>query len=293
MRKTFAQVMAAELQRNPGSVLLLGDIGVFGHSESMKKYPGRVLNIGILEQSMVSFGAGMALAGLTPTIHTIAPFLVERAFEQIKIDFGYQLLGGNFVTVGASIDYAALGATHHCPGDVAMMLNIPDAEIYIPGTGEEFAELYYSSSQNGKISYFRLSEKSNRYSVKMNYQSGKIMQKGSKLTVIAIGPNLDEVMEAAHHLDVTVLYYNAISPFDSELLQKNLESNKLLIVEPFYENSLAPVIQKALSSRSVMVCSKGIPRKFITKYGTVNEHYEEFGLTSKGIQSEIERMMSE
>jgi transketolase len=292
MRKEFAAVMERELFQNPSSVLLLGDIGVFGHRESFKKFPNRVFNTGILEQSMVSLAAGMAIGGLTPTIHTIAPFLIERAFEQIKIDFGYQSLGGNIVTVGASLDYAALGATHHCPGDIGMMLNIPGAEIYVPGTAKEFSDQFDSSCRNEKVSYFRLSEKSNKQSIKTTFQNGTLVKDGKELTVIVIGPMLDAVVEASSDLDVTILYYNCIWPFDSELLRKNIDSSKLLVIEPFYENTMAPVIQHFLSDRSVMTCSKGIPRKFVTKYGKTDEHYEEFGLTSHGIRNEIQRMIS-
>jgi len=292
MRKEFAAVMRRELFQNPTSTLLLGDIGVFGHRESFEKFPDRVFNIGILEQSMVSLAAGMAMGGLTPTVHTIAPFLVERAFEQIKIDFGYQSLGGNIVTVGASLDYAALGATHHCPGDVGMMLSIPGAEIYVPGTAEEFSDQFNGSSRNQKISYFRLSEKRNKNSIKTTFHNGAVVKEGNELTVIAIGPMLDTVIDATGDLDVTILYYNCMWPFDSKLLQSNLESGKLLVVEPFYEGTMAPVIQNYLSNRSVMTRSKGIPRKFATKYGKTDEHYEEFGLTSHGVRSEIRRMMS-
>ena len=35
---------------------------------------------------MISFGSGLAKAGLVPVIHTIAPFLIERCVEQIKLD---------------------------------------------------------------------------------------------------------------------------------------------------------------------------------------------------------------
>lgn len=291
MRKEFARIMGMELAANPASTLILGDIGVFGHRDSFEKFPDRVFNIGILEQSMVSFAAGMAIEGMSPTIHTIAPFLVERAFEQIKIDFGYQSLGGNFVTVGASLDYAGLGATHHCPGDVGLMLNIPGAEIYVPGTAKEFSTLFSQSCRNEKISYFRLSEKMNSDSVKTEYQKGFLLKKGSLLTVLAIGPMLNLVEQATSDLDVTVLYYNSISPFDSELLRSNLESRKLYIVEPFYENTIAQVIQQNLTDRAVMTRAKGIPRRFLTNYGTTDEHYEAIGLTSQSIRIEIQEML--
>jgi len=291
MRKEFIKVMEQELASNPASVLILGDIGVFGHRNSFERFPDRVFNIGILEQSMVSFGAGMASEGMFPTIHSIAPFIIERALEQIKIDFGYQSLGGNFVSVGASLDYAALGATHHCPGDVGIMLSIPGAEIYVPGTPKEFSNQFNKACRNEKISYFRLSEKTNNVNIKIEFQKGSLVKKGELLTVLAIGPMLDMVLEATSNLDVTVLYYNSISPFDAELLRSNIESRKLYIAEPFYENTIAPIIQQNLSDRTILTRSKGIPRRFITNYGKTDEHYEAFGMTSRSIRSDIQEML--
>jgi transketolase len=291
MRREFVKLMADELADNTNSALILGDIGVFGHRESFELYPDRVMNIGILEQSMVSFAAGMAVSGMVPTIHTIAPFLVERAFEQIKVDFGYQTVAGNFVSVGASIDYAALGATHHCPGDVALMLSIPETEIYVPGTAKEFSRLFKGACRNERISYFRLSEKENKDSIELDFQHGLKLKTGSKLTVLVVGPLLDIVMQASIGMDVTVLYYNSVSPFDSELLLNNMDSGKLLIIEPFYEGTMVAVIQNYLGNRSVIIRSKGIPKKFVTKYGNLEDHYHFMGITPEAFRSEMEKFI--
>src|ERR1035437_3614724 len=137
MRKQFVVTVESLMAQDERLVLLLGDIGVFGFRHAFAQYPRRVYNIGILEQSSVSMAAGLAKEGFIPIFHSIAPFVVERAFEQIKIDFGYQNLGGIFVTVGASYDYAALGCTHHCPGDVALMKTIPNMRSEERRVGKE------------------------------------------------------------------------------------------------------------------------------------------------------------
>jgi transketolase len=51
---------------------------------------------------MVGVAAGMSKVGLNPVIHTIAPFLIERAYEQIKLDFGYQRIS---VLASTEIDF--------------------------------------------------------------------------------------------------------------------------------------------------------------------------------------------
>ena len=115
MRKQLVRTVEAVLSEDDRVVLLLGDIGVFGFRNAFERFPHRVYNVGILEQATISMAAGLALEGFIPIFHSIAPFAVERALEQLKIDFGYQRLPGVIISVGASYDYAALGCTHHCP----------------------------------------------------------------------------------------------------------------------------------------------------------------------------------
>ena len=68
------------------SCVLLGDLGVFQMKKAMKEYPSRVLNFGIMEQTMIGFSAGIAKGDYYPIIYSITPFLVDRAYEQIKLD---------------------------------------------------------------------------------------------------------------------------------------------------------------------------------------------------------------
>ena len=84
----------------------------------VKRFPERVINVGIMEQTAVSLAAGLALESFHPIIHSITPFVAERPFEQIKDDFCYQGLGGTFISIGASYDYGTDGMTHHGPADV-------------------------------------------------------------------------------------------------------------------------------------------------------------------------------
>ena len=294
MRSAFAEVMFEELTLNTRSCLLLGDIGINSHKRSFQHYPERVFNLGILEQSMVSVGAGMSAEGFIPTLHTIAPFLVERAFEQIKLDFGYQGLPGNLVTVGASLDYSALGATHHCPGDVSLMSTIPGTRIFVPGHEQEFKDLFRVNSKNGHLNYFRLSELSNSEPVtSFNPGQAKVVRRGSLMTVVAIGPTLDMALGAALGLDATVVYVNCLNPIDIETIIQSVISGRLLIVEPFYEGSIAPLIREIYKFSGIKVEFCGIPRIFHSSYGDVQEHYASFGFNEEGIRTRMVRMCND
>ncbi|MEN6568371.1 MAG: hypothetical protein ABFC57_18970 [Veillonellales bacterium] len=293
MRQQFVNSTEEILRDDPKTVLLLGDIGVFGFRNAFERFPTRVYNIGILEQATIGLAAGLALEGCIPIVHTIAPFLVERAFEQLKIDFGYQQLGGNFVSAGASYDYAALGCTHHCPGDVGILLNLPGMEIVVPGTSHEFARLLHASYDNGHSTYFRLSEQENESSFAVEFGKGAVIREGNLATVIAVGPVLSTVMAACSDMDITILYYTCINPIDTDLLLHHCSSGKVLFCEPYFSGGIAYSLLSEIPCTFAKVDAVGVPHKFLRKYGTKKEQDETAGLTPENIRIRIERLIDE
>jgi len=284
MRKQFIKTMKDVLYTDKKSILLLGDIGVFGFKDELVNIPSQVYNIGILEQSTVSLAAGLSKGGLIPFVHTIAPFMVERALEQLKIDFGYQNLNGNFISVGNSYDYAGLGCTHHCPGDVQILTSIPNMQIFVPGTSAEFDNLLKFNYNNG-INYYRLSEYENKESFISEPGKGSLIKIGNQATIICFGNMLSSVIEACSDFDVTIIYYNSVNPFDAELLKYSTDN--IIICEPFYEGTTTHIILSHLKNKKVKINNIGIPRKFLTNYGTKTEHDEYLKLDTKNIKERI------
>lgn len=292
MRKQFVKTIEPKLALDDKLVLLLGDIGVFGFQKAFEKFPDRVFNIGILEPATISLAAGLAKTGLIPIVHTIAPFLIERSFEQIKIDFGYQRLGGNFVSVGASYDYAALGCTHHCPADVGVLQNIPEMEIVVPGASAEFDALFQESYANGRPTYYRLSERENSISHPVKFGKAILLKKGALATIIAVGPTLEHVLPAVSGLDVGLVYYTTVAPFDGQVLRENLAgSGKILLVEPFYSGTLANEVYQAVRPKLVSIDSVGVPREFLSNYGHAEDHDEAIGFNPKKIRERLEALI--
>lgn len=292
MRKQFVKTVEEILAKDKRVVLFLGDIGVFGFKKSFELYPNRTFNIGILEQATISVASGLSMTGLIPIIHSIAPFITERCFEQIKDDFGYQKLGGNIVSVGASYDYAALGCTHHCPADVNILMNIPDLQIIVPGSADEFDNLFKQSYSNGKIKYFRLSETKNNTKVNVKFGKANIIKKGHLGTVIVIGPLLDKVIKATENLDVTIIYLTTIRPLDTKSLKKYITGNKILICEPYYSGAVTEDIIK-LSDTPVKIDFLGVPKEFLNHYGNNGDHDKYIGFTENEIRNKVKKLIHE
>ncbi len=293
MRQQFVNTVENILSCDARLTLLLGDIGVFGFRKAFEMFPERVYNIGILEQSTVSLAAGLSMSGLIPVVHTIAPFLIERSLEQLKIDFCYQRLGGNFISVGASYDYAALGCTHHCPGDVGLLKNLPGMELVVPGTSSEFDLLFQQTYANGNPTYYRLSERENQEGYTVKFGKAEVIKKGTEATIVVVGPALKPVLEACKDLDLSILYYTTVAPFDADTLKENCSSSKIILCEPYYSGGLAADIMAALGSRPVILDCIGVPHKFLTNYGSAAEHDEYTGLTADKIKARVEIFLHE
>ncbi len=109
MRICFGKEIRNLANKDKNIYLIVGDIGYRVFDDFRSEFPDRFLNLGICEQSIIGVAAGLALEGLKPWVYTITPFLIERPFEQIKLDIDQQK--ANVKLVGYA-DYPTLGPTH-------------------------------------------------------------------------------------------------------------------------------------------------------------------------------------
>jgi transketolase len=293
MRDAFARTATALLDEDPRTAVLLAEISVSGYfGAAIRRHPDRAVNLGIMEQTMVGVAAGFAMEGFHPIAHSIAPFLTERPFEQLKLDFGYQGLGGTFVGVGGSYDYAAEGGTHHAPGDVAALLAIPGMEVLVPGHPAEVSTLLRGSYANGRPTYIRTSQTTNDEALPVAPGRLEVLRRGRDAVVVAVGPMLARTLAAAEGFDVTVLYATSVRPFDHAGLDAAAGDPALVIaVEPFYEGTLAGTLTESLRHRPARFAAIGVPRAFIHTYGTARELDVDLGLDVTGIRRRLAEVL--
>lgn len=285
MREAFAETMTELLREDPRVALLLADISTSSFEEAARDAPGRVINLGIREQLLVDAAAGMALSGMRPVAHTFASFLVERPFEQIKLGFNHQDVGGVLVSAGASYDYSASGRTHQAPGDVALIDTLGDWTVHVPGHPDELRTLLRTAVRGEGRVYLRTSTQQNARAHPVG--AWQHVRQGEEATVIAVGPMLDPVLQATQGLDVGVMYASTVRPLDAASLRAQLRSPRLVVVEPYAEGTSAHLLTKALSDRPMRILSVGVPRTEFRHYGMPEEHARGRGLHPAGIRQRI------
>lgn len=134
MRIRFGKVIRNLARRDKKIILLVGDIGYRVFDDFRDEFPERFLNLGICEQSIISVASGLALEGLKPWVYTITPFLIERPFEQIKLDVDQQR--ANVKLVGFA-DYPTLGPTHSELNAKKMMSLFKNIKSFFPKNENE------------------------------------------------------------------------------------------------------------------------------------------------------------
>jgi transketolase len=282
MRKQFRDTVLELAGKDDKVIVILGDISHFLFNSFQEKFPTRFYNMGICENTLVSVAAGLSSQGFHPFVHTIAPFITERCLEQIKDDMGYNAFGGNIVSTGASFDYAWDGATHHCYTDLAILRLIPGMEVTQPGSKKELDVLIRSQYNNGKPTYFRLSDHGHNIDMPVEFGKGVVLKdNGADVTVMTAGPILGNVMEACRDLSVNIVYFHTIKPIDKEVIQRFRRTNILVVEDAF---GLAEAIHEV---PDLSVVCHGLPDQFCVWYGTVHDIRKKIALDPAGIRKAV------
>jgi len=283
MRKQFKNTVMDLAKKDDTITLIFGDVSVYLFKDFYDNYPDRFYNMGICENTLVSVSAGLSAMGLTPFVHTIAPFITERSYEQIKLDICYNQLGVNIVSCGASFDYAWDGATHHSYTDLAILRLLPQMEVLQPGSTKELDTLLRSQYNNGRGTYFRLSDHPHSIDLDIEFGKGVVVQDtGSKYTIITAGPLLESVIKACSGLDVNILYFHTIKPIDKELIER-FSGTKMLVVHDAFG-----LHEAVCSVPGVFSEYHGLPDEFCCLYGTLQDTRHSLQLDPTGIKAFVE-----
>ena len=204
----------------------------------IKRFPGRLVNVGIAEQTLVGAAAGLALGGKVAVTCNAAPFLISRANEQIKVDVCYNNTNVKLFGLNAGASYGPLASTHHCIDDISVLRGFGNIEIYAPSSPNECRQIIdYALTHIGPV-YIRLDGKAlpELHDDDYRFTPGKIdvLRQGDDIALVAMGSTVHEAVNAATQLaekgiEASVINVPSIRPCDTHQLLTLLKSHRAVV----------------------------------------------------------------
>ena len=267
----------------------------------IKEIPERAFDVGIAEQHAVTLAAGLASQGLIPFCVIYSTFL-QRAYDQIIHDVAIQKLPVVFC-----VDRAGLvgndGATHHGVFDIAYLRCIPNMMIFAARNELELRNILYTAQLKLEgpiaIRYPRgrglILDWEKDYS-KINIGEGELIHNGELLTILCIGTIINNVIDVAKELNLSLYDMRFVKPMDLNILHKVCQSgDKIITIEDgVIAGGFGSAILEFMADNNYTNNIKllGIPDKFI-KHGETNRLKESIGLDSVGLKKEIEKFKND
>lgn len=261
-----------------------------------KRYPQRFFDVGIEEEHMLVYAAGLAAAGMRPAVCIYSTFL-QRAMDQVMHDICLQKL-----PVLLGIDRAGLvgedGETHHGILDVSWLRAVPNMTLAAPRDAvdlEFFVEGWRSRGIPTAIRYPRgkapQSLARETGAAPAEWGRCEVLREGSEICLIGVGSTAALMLEAADEMAnrgaaPTVVDLRFIKPLDIDGLLPILASHKAVVTAE--ENALAggvgeeiAALMKERGIAASCACA-GVPDRFIA-HATRAQQWEECGLTVENI----------
>jgi len=260
----------------------------------LRRFPNRLINVGIAEQNMVGVGAGLANAGKIPFVCAASCFLTGRALEQIKADAAYSNANVKLVGVSPGMAYGPLGATHHSLEDLAWLRAIPNMAVFVPSDPEETAQTIRHAFETPGPMFIRVSRTGvpTLHDSAYRFHAGKadLLKQGNDVTIIACGILVGEALKAADYLaqegiNARVVNMATISPIDRDVIVAAAHDTGAIVTveEHTVHGGLGGAVAEVVVEEApVPMKLLGVPGVFAPT-GDTDWLLEHFGLTAKGI----------
>ncbi len=303
LRDAIREVMVEIGELYPKVVTVSADVMASCRvDEFFNKFPNRSFNVGIAEQDMISFGAGLAREGFTVFCFSMGPFLSMRACEQIRTDVAYNGLDVKMIGTYAGVSGGISGATHWAMEDCAIMRGIPNIKVLEPSDCRQLKSMVRQCMNEKGPVYIRVGIESVPaiYNENYSFHFGKadIIQDGQDGAFICSGITVKSALLAAEKLNeeglsVSVIDMSTIKPLDSDAVLKAAKTGHIVVAQDHnIFGGLGDAVSAALVQNHCSVDFKviGIPDKF-ESMAHAPWLYHKFGYDGEGLYNIMRSML--
>ncbi len=292
-RDTFSRTLESLAERDPRIVTVVSDsVGSSKLVNFRNRWPERMFNVGIAEQTAVAVGAGLANGGKVPFVSAASCFLTARALEQIKADVAYTNVNVKLVGQSSGIAYGELGPTHHSIEDLAWLRLLTNLTLIVPSDPWETEQAIRAAAATEGPVFVRVSRMPVPEIARKNanFQIGRaeLLREGNDLAIICNGVMVHRALAAAETLaaegiGARIVNMSTINPLDEAAIVEAARTGAILTVEEHsVRGGLGGAVTEVVTANTpVPVHRMGFPGFLPT--GSVEWLLEYFGLTPAGI----------
>lgn len=305
MRNAFVNRIIEGCDAREDIFIIAGDAGFGVFDDFQKRFPDRFLNLGVAEQNMAGFSAGLSMAGFKVCMYNIIPFILYRCYEQVRNDICYQRLPVVMVGIGSGITYAPMGMTHYSVEDIGIARTLPNLTVISPiDPVEARLAAEYSLMAEGPV-YVRLAKRGEPIiHEKKNFDITlpQVLRKGRDVAILFHGSISTEVMKAykvliAEGIEPMIVSVPFLQPLNRMALLEILKDmGFVLSVEEHYENSgLGSILLELYVDLrpSWQLKTMGIGYKFIHEIENTEGMRISHGISSSSIAKAVKGLLEE
>ena len=202
-------------------------------------YPERLVNVGIAEQNMIDIAAGLSLTGKTVFTSSFAAFGTGRCYDQIRNTICYASLNVKVAPTHAGITVGPDGGSHQMLEDISLMRGLPGMRVLVPADYWSAKRAIELAANTPGPFYIRLgrSKLPQIYDENTKFELGesKALRSGDDVTIVAVGVEVIQALEAAdilqetHNISVEVIDAFSVKPFDKKTLLESVQKTGCVV----------------------------------------------------------------
>lgn len=290
----------------PNVLVLSADLTSSCEADGFRNaYPERFFSMGMAEQNMIGFAAGLAREGFFPFLHTFAVFLTRRPFDQVAMSIAYPNLPVRLLGFLPGITTPG-GVTHQAIDDIALMRVLPNMTVLECGDATDVESILDAAqSVDGPVYARVLRGQVPRLfppTEPMKVGQNRLLARGTDVAVLSSGICTEEAVRAVSALrgkglSVTHVHINNLKPFGDPQVRDAVTRAKRGVVT--LENH--SIIGGLGSAVSELMAEEGAGRRLIRlglqdvyAHGASREYLvREYGLDAPALVSAVEDLLDE
>jgi transketolase len=291
--------------KNDKMVVINADLGKTCRTNKFReKFPNRTFNVGIAEQDLIGFAAGLAHEGLLPFVFSMANFISMRACEQCRTDVAYGNLKVRLIAIYSGLSSGMSGATHWGMEDCAIMGSMANMTVVEPSDPVQArkmldALLNYNGPVYMRNTVYPVAHIYDESIYSFNIGRASIAHEGQDGAFICSGVTTQFAVKAALQIErklgkkIRVVDMHTLKPIDKNAVIEAAKTGRIVVAHDHnVVGGLGYYVAEILaeSKMSPSFINLGIPDTF-PSLASAENLYHAFGYDAEGLEKAMIRLL--